>query len=56
MYPTPATPEVLDRASAHMLGTRVLIRADLGIGDAAFTAYGCDLTDGYVRINADYTT
>jgi glutamate N-acetyltransferase/amino-acid N-acetyltransferase len=39
-----------------MLGTRVLIRADLGIGDAAFTAYGCDLTDGYVRINADYTT
>ncbi|HMS14658.1 MAG TPA: bifunctional glutamate N-acetyltransferase/amino-acid acetyltransferase ArgJ [Microthrixaceae bacterium] len=56
MYPTLATPEVLDRASAHMLGTRVLIRADLGIGDAAFTAYGCDLTDGYVRINADYTT
>ena len=21
-----------------------------------FTVYGCDLTDGYVRINADYTT
>ena len=28
----------------------------LGIADGAFTVYGCDLTDGYVRINADYTT
>ena len=26
------------------------------IDDAAATVYGCDLTDGYVRINADYTT
>ncbi|MFM2076141.1 MAG: ArgJ family, partial [Actinomycetota bacterium] len=23
---------------------------------AAATVWGCDLTDGYVRINADYTT
>ena len=28
----------------------------LGIGHGAFTVYGCDLSDGYVRINADYTT
>ncbi|HET6586069.1 MAG TPA: bifunctional glutamate N-acetyltransferase/amino-acid acetyltransferase ArgJ [Nannocystaceae bacterium] len=26
---------------------------DLGLGDAAFVAYGCDLTYDYVRINAD---
>lgn len=26
---------------------------DLGLGDASFTAYGCDLSYDYVRINAD---
>jgi len=25
-------------------------------GEAEATVWGCDLTDGYVRINADYTT
>lgn len=34
----------------------VQIRADLGIGDAHATAWGCDLTADYVAINADYTT
>ena len=29
---------------------------DLGIAEGGFTAYGCDLTEGYIRINADYTT
>ena len=28
----------------------------LAIADGAWVVYGCDLTDGYVRINADYTT
>ena len=27
-----------------------------GTGTDAFTVWGCDLSDGYVRINADYTT
>jgi glutamate N-acetyltransferase/amino-acid N-acetyltransferase len=53
MYPATAD---LAAAEAHMRGDRVLITADLGIADGAFTAYGCDLTDGYIRINADYTT
>jgi glutamate N-acetyltransferase/amino-acid N-acetyltransferase len=39
-----------------MVGDEVLISVDLGIADGAFTVYGCDLTDGYIRINADYTT
>ena len=56
MYPTPADPAALAEASGHMEGDRVTIRAELGIGAGEFTAYGCDLTDGYVRINADYTT
>ncbi len=41
---------------AALAGPDVLIAADLGMGDAAATAWGCDLTEGYVRINADYTT
>ncbi len=34
----------------------VTIGFDLGQGDARGEAWGCDLTDEYVRINADYTT
>lgn len=30
------------------------ISCDLGLGDGAFTAYGCDLGHEYVKINADY--
>jgi len=32
------------------------IRCDLGIGDGSFTAYGCDLSYEYVKINAEYRT
>lgn len=32
------------------------IRIDLAAGSASGRAWGCDLTEGYVRINADYTT
>jgi glutamate N-acetyltransferase/amino-acid N-acetyltransferase len=35
---------------------RVDIEVDLGAGEASGHAWGCDLSDGYVRINADYTT
>jgi glutamate N-acetyltransferase/amino-acid N-acetyltransferase len=34
----------------------VVISVDLGLGDGAATAWGCDLTEEYVRINAHYTT
>ncbi|MEZ5280896.1 MAG: bifunctional glutamate N-acetyltransferase/amino-acid acetyltransferase ArgJ [Acidimicrobiales bacterium] len=54
-------PRLLDDAalaqlSSYLKGPEVLIHASLGIADGQFTVYGCDLTDGYVRINADYTT
>ncbi len=32
------------------------IYVDLGIGDGEFTAYGCDLSYDYVKINAEYRT
>ncbi|ASS77281.1 bifunctional ornithine acetyltransferase/N-acetylglutamate synthase [Tumebacillus algifaecis] len=43
-------------AKAHLLGDTVQITIDLNMGDAASTAYGCDLTYDYVRINASYRT
>ena len=55
-YPTQATDKTLERAAAHMAGDEVIIGVDLGIADGSFTVYGCDLTEGYIRINADYTT
>jgi glutamate N-acetyltransferase/amino-acid N-acetyltransferase len=37
-------------------GDTVAIRLVVGDGPGAATAWGCDLSDQYVRINADYTT
>ena len=56
VYPNPATPEALIELQAYLAGDEVHIGVDLGVADGTFTAYGCDLTDGYVRVNADYTT
>ena len=56
VYPTPATAEALLELETYLANTEVHIGVDLGLADGTFTAYGCDLTDGYIRINADYTT
>ena len=56
VYPTLLEEQALEELSGYLAGDEVLIHVSLGIGDGEFTAYGCDLTDGYVRINADYTT
>ena len=37
-------------------GDTVLIRLQVGSGPGSGAAWGCDLSDQYVRINADYTT
>jgi len=42
--------------SAALRSQDVLLEADLGVGAARGEAWGCDLSEGYVRINADYTT
>lgn len=41
-------------AAAHMKGEQLLIRVDLGLGTGAATVWTCDLTHGYIEINADY--
>ena len=38
----------------ELRGDPVDIRIDLGVGEAAATAYGCDLTEGYINENAAY--
>ena len=42
--------------SAAMAGEEVQLRIDLGAGSDTATAWGCNLTNEYVSINADYTT
>jgi len=39
-----------------LAGPEVVLGADLGTGDFQATAWGCDLTEEYVRINSEYTT
>mgnify|MGYP003334102266 FL=1 len=46
-----------DRAAgAYLHDDTVLIRLRLGDGPGTATAWGCDLSEAYVHINADYTT
>jgi glutamate N-acetyltransferase/amino-acid N-acetyltransferase len=56
LYPGDPQPATLDALSGYLSGDEVVIQIDLGIADGSFTVYGCDLTEGYIRINADYTT
>ncbi len=42
------------RAAKHMAEDEVTIRADLGLGQSEATVWTCDLTHGYISINADY--
>ena len=51
-------PIAFDRAAAQaaMDAPEVLFRLDLGLGDGRGEAFGCDLTEEYVRENSEYTT
>jgi glutamate N-acetyltransferase/amino-acid N-acetyltransferase len=40
--------------AAHMQGREIEIAVDVGVGDGAATVWTCDLTHGYIDINADY--
>ena len=56
VYPTQVNEQGLSELSAYMKGVDVRIHVSLNTGSTEATVWGCDLTDGYVRINADYTT
>lgn len=55
-YPQIAGEEQLKQMRSYLGGNEIVISVNLGIGSGNFTAYGCDLSEGYIRINADYTT
>jgi glutamate N-acetyltransferase/amino-acid N-acetyltransferase len=40
--------------TAHLKGREVTIEVDLGLGEGRATVWTCDLTHGYIAINADY--
>jgi glutamate N-acetyltransferase/amino-acid N-acetyltransferase len=56
MYPVRVSDADLDSLASYLKGDEVLIHVSLDTGAESATVYGCDLTDGYIRINADYTT
>ena len=43
-----------DPVAAHLAGQEVTIEVDLGLGEGRATVWTCDLTHGYISINADY--
>jgi glutamate N-acetyltransferase/amino-acid N-acetyltransferase len=51
-------PVGIDKGAARdaMDAEEVLIRVDLGLGDGTGEAFGCPLTEAYVKENAEYTT
>jgi glutamate N-acetyltransferase/amino-acid N-acetyltransferase len=51
-------PQAFDRAAARvaMSAPEITIRLDLGLGAGSGEAFGCDLTEAYVRENSEYTT
>ncbi|MDO5859907.1 bifunctional ornithine acetyltransferase/N-acetylglutamate synthase [Methanobrevibacter sp.] len=46
----------LERAEKIMQSKNVIVNIDMDLGEGQATAWGCDLTYDYVKINAEYTT
>jgi glutamate N-acetyltransferase/amino-acid N-acetyltransferase len=40
--------------AAHLKGSEIEIGVDLGLGEGRATVWTCDLTHGYISIDADY--
>jgi glutamate N-acetyltransferase/amino-acid N-acetyltransferase len=40
--------------AAHLKGREIQLEVDLGLGEGSATVWTCDLTHGYIAINADY--
>ncbi|MFC2057912.1 bifunctional glutamate N-acetyltransferase/amino-acid acetyltransferase ArgJ [Campylobacterota bacterium] len=45
-----------DKAYDIMKQEHFKVTCDIGLGDASYTSYGCDLSYEYVKINAEYRT
>ena len=42
------------RLSAHLAGQDISIQVDVGVGNGSSSVWTCDLTHGYIDINAGY--
>jgi glutamate N-acetyltransferase/amino-acid N-acetyltransferase len=51
-----AIPFHRDAVASQMRKAQVSFHISLNVGDASATAWGCDLSEGYVTINSAYTT
>jgi glutamate N-acetyltransferase/amino-acid N-acetyltransferase len=56
VYPDEPDVAALAAVVVHLRSDEVRIGVELGIADATWTVYGCDLTEDYVRLNSSYTT
>ena len=56
VYPGTSDDHVLSYVANIMAEKEVPIAVNLGIGLGEAVVFGCDLTEEYIRINADYTT
>ncbi|GAB2603567.1 bifunctional glutamate N-acetyltransferase/amino-acid acetyltransferase ArgJ [Streptomyces capparidis] len=56
VHPREPDDALLARLTALMRQDEVGITVDLGLGGGEATVYGCDLSAGYVHVNAEYTT
>jgi len=52
----PISDATLEQARLKLKEKEILIRVVLDSGSASARVWTCDLTEGYIRINADYTT
>ena len=43
-----------EKTSEYLKNDEIIITIDLSIGDKNWTVYTCDLTEKYIKINADY--
>jgi glutamate N-acetyltransferase/amino-acid N-acetyltransferase len=56
VYPGEPDDAAMAAVVSHLRSDEVNIGVDLGIAQGAWTVYGCDLTEDYVRLNSSYTT
>ena len=52
----PISDDTLEQARQKLQEKEIRIRVVLDSGSASARVWTCDLTEGYIRINADYTT
>jgi glutamate N-acetyltransferase/amino-acid N-acetyltransferase len=43
-----------DRANMFLQEDEIVVRVDMGMGDGSASIWTCDLTHGYIEINAGY--